>query len=236
MRLRTKIVLLASSPGSSLITGLHAYLNVNWAAVLNDYQPIGETENHRRLSSRHLPAHLPGHRLHFQVLGCRRRCSCRACFRAFPEMKEALISNRVQAAFIVAPMAIALKAQGVPIKVVYLGHRYGSAVVVRKDGPIKTVRRYARPNHCDSEPLLRRTLAPVPRHEGLGHQAKRKSRWSRWRRPMFPARWPPMRSMHLSWASRFPRRRKSAALDASCFRRANIGRTTCRAFSSCGRT
>jgi NitT/TauT family transport system substrate-binding protein len=35
-------------------------------------------------------------------------------------------------------MAIALKAQGVPIKVVYLGHRYGSAVVVQKDGPIKT--------------------------------------------------------------------------------------------------
>ena len=45
----------------------------------------------------------------------------------------------MQAAFIVAPMAIALKAQGVPIKVVYLGHRYGSAVVVRKDGPIKSV-------------------------------------------------------------------------------------------------
>jgi len=59
-------------------------------------------------------------------------------FQGLPEVKEALISNRVQAAFIVAPMALALKAQGVPIKVVYLGHRYGSAVVVRKDGPIKT--------------------------------------------------------------------------------------------------
>jgi NitT/TauT family transport system substrate-binding protein len=60
-------------------------------------------------------------------------------FQGFPEIKEALISNRVQAAFIVAPLAIALKSQGVPIKVVYLGHRYGSAVVVHKDGPIKTV-------------------------------------------------------------------------------------------------
>jgi NitT/TauT family transport system substrate-binding protein len=60
-------------------------------------------------------------------------------FQGFPEMKEALISGRVQAAFIVAPMAIALKAQGVPIKVVYLGHRYGSAVVVAKNGPIKNV-------------------------------------------------------------------------------------------------
>src|SRR5687768_9016247 len=39
----------------------------------------------------------------------------------------------------VAPMAIALRSQGVPIKIVYLGHRYGSAVVVHKDGPVKTV-------------------------------------------------------------------------------------------------
>src|SRR5213075_2549511 len=53
--------------------------------------------------------------------------------------KEALISNKMQAAFIVAPLAIALKAQGVPIKIVYLGHRYGSAVVVHTDGPVHTV-------------------------------------------------------------------------------------------------
>lgn len=46
------------------------------------------------------------------------------------------MSNRMQAAFMVAPMAIALRAQGVPIKIVYLGHRYGSAVVVAKNGPI----------------------------------------------------------------------------------------------------
>ncbi len=61
-------------------------------------------------------------------------------FQGFPEMKEALISNRIQAGFMVAPMAIALRSQGVPVKVVYLGHRYGSAVVVRKDGPIRSVR------------------------------------------------------------------------------------------------
>jgi NitT/TauT family transport system substrate-binding protein len=59
-------------------------------------------------------------------------------FQGFPEIKEALISNQMQAGFMVAPMAIALRAQGVPIKIVYLGHRYGSAVVVRKDGPVKT--------------------------------------------------------------------------------------------------
>jgi NitT/TauT family transport system substrate-binding protein len=59
-------------------------------------------------------------------------------FQGFPEIKEALISDRMQAAFMVAPMAIALRSQGVPVKIVYLGHRYGSAFVVQKDGPIKT--------------------------------------------------------------------------------------------------
>ncbi|HEX5757673.1 MAG TPA: ABC transporter substrate-binding protein [Thermoanaerobaculia bacterium] len=61
-------------------------------------------------------------------------------FQGFPEIKEALIGNRMQAGFMVAPMAMALRAQGVPIKIVYLGHRSGSAVVVQKDGPIRGVR------------------------------------------------------------------------------------------------
>jgi NitT/TauT family transport system substrate-binding protein len=61
-------------------------------------------------------------------------------FQGFPEIKEALMSNKMQAGFMVAPMAIALRAQGVPIKIVYLGHRYGSAVVVRKDGAVKSFR------------------------------------------------------------------------------------------------
>ncbi|HEX8251882.1 MAG TPA: ABC transporter substrate-binding protein [Thermoanaerobaculia bacterium] len=59
-------------------------------------------------------------------------------FQGFPEIKEALISNQMQAGFMVAPMAIALRAQGVPVKIVYLGHRYGSAMAVRKNGPVKT--------------------------------------------------------------------------------------------------
>jgi NitT/TauT family transport system substrate-binding protein len=61
-------------------------------------------------------------------------------FQGFPEIQEALMSNKMQAAFMVAPMAIALRAQGVPVKIVYLGHRYGSAVVVQKNGPIHSVR------------------------------------------------------------------------------------------------
>ena len=61
-------------------------------------------------------------------------------FQGFPEIKEALIANRMQAGFLVAPMAIALRSQGVPIKIVYLGHRYGSAFVVAKNGPVRSVR------------------------------------------------------------------------------------------------
>jgi NitT/TauT family transport system substrate-binding protein len=61
-------------------------------------------------------------------------------FQGFPEIKEALIANRMQAGFLVAPMAIALRSQGVPIKIVYLGHRYGSAFVVAKNGPIRSVK------------------------------------------------------------------------------------------------
>jgi NitT/TauT family transport system substrate-binding protein len=119
------------------ITGLHAYLNVNWAAVLNDYRPVEK----RKISVAYIPVtcqltcpvtdYISKLSEHGEIFLPR-------LFQGFPEIKEALISNRMQAAFIVAPLAIALKSQGVPIKVVYLGHRYGSAVVVRKNGPIKT--------------------------------------------------------------------------------------------------
>ena len=47
------------------------------------------------------------------------------------------MADQMQAGFMVAPMAIALRAQGVPVKIVYLGHRYGSALVVGKDSPIR---------------------------------------------------------------------------------------------------
>ncbi|HVT44677.1 MAG TPA: ABC transporter substrate-binding protein [Thermoanaerobaculia bacterium] len=59
-------------------------------------------------------------------------------FQGFPEIKEALMSDKIQAGFMVAPMAIALRAQGVPVRIVYLGHRYGSAVVVGKDSAIRS--------------------------------------------------------------------------------------------------
>ncbi len=141
-----------------LITGLHASLNVNWAAVLNDYKPLEK----RKITVAYLPATC---QLTCPVTDYISKVSDKGelflprMFQGFPEIKEALISNRVQAAFIVAPLAIALRAQGVPIKVVYLGHRYGSAFVVKKNGPIKTLadlrgRTIAIPSRFSDERLI----------------------------------------------------------------------------------
>jgi NitT/TauT family transport system substrate-binding protein len=153
-----KTVLLGALAWLVVISLLHGYLNVNWAAVLNDYRPLAK----RKITVAYIPVTC---QLTCPVTDYISKFSDRGeifmprLFQGFPEIKEALISGRVQAAFIVAPMAIALVAQGVPIKVVYLGHRYGSAVVVRKDGPVSTVkdlrgRTVAIPSRFSDERLL----------------------------------------------------------------------------------
>jgi NitT/TauT family transport system substrate-binding protein len=59
-------------------------------------------------------------------------------FSGWPELKEMFLGRPkdMPASFILAPMAMALREQGVKIKIVYLGHRDGSAVVVHKDSGI----------------------------------------------------------------------------------------------------
>ncbi|MCA9001131.1 MAG: ABC transporter substrate-binding protein [Planctomycetes bacterium] len=61
-------------------------------------------------------------------------------FTDWPTVKESLIAKEIGGAFILAPMAMQLVTDGVPIKVVYLGHRDGTALVVAKDGPVKKFR------------------------------------------------------------------------------------------------
>jgi NitT/TauT family transport system substrate-binding protein len=134
MSLRKRILLCALG-WLALISSLHGYLNVNWVSMVNDYLPPEK----RRLNVAYIPVtcHLAcpvtDYISKFSRSG---EIFLPRMFQGFPEIKEALIANKMQAAFIVAPLAIALKAQGVPIKIVYLGHRYGSAFVVQKDGPI----------------------------------------------------------------------------------------------------
>ena len=80
-------------------------------------------------------------------------------FNGWPELKEAYLSGYTPATFILAPMAIALREQGVPIKIVYLGHRDGSAVMVHKDSHIYRMedlrgKRIAVPNRFSNQRLL----------------------------------------------------------------------------------
>lgn len=57
-------------------------------------------------------------------------------FNGFPELKEAFISGKTEATFILAPLAMKLREDGVGVKIVYLGHRDGTALMVHKDSGV----------------------------------------------------------------------------------------------------
>jgi NitT/TauT family transport system substrate-binding protein len=61
-------------------------------------------------------------------------------FTDWPTVTEALTAGEIGAAFILAPLAMQLAQKDIPVKIVYLGHRDGTAIVVRKDGPIRDFR------------------------------------------------------------------------------------------------
>jgi NitT/TauT family transport system substrate-binding protein len=82
-------------------------------------------------------------------------------FNGFPEIKESLLAGHLPATFMLAPMAMALRQQGAPVKIVYLGHRDGTALMVHKDSDIDTVadlrgKRVAIPNRFSNQNLLLR--------------------------------------------------------------------------------
>jgi len=54
-------------------------------------------------------------------------------FTDFPTIVESIKAGRLEASFMIAPLAMKLREQGVPVKILYLGHRDGSEVMVRKD-------------------------------------------------------------------------------------------------------
>lgn len=60
-------------------------------------------------------------------------------FTAWPEMCEALKNGKLDMAFILAPLAITLYQQGFPIKLVMLGHRNGTGLMVRSDAPANDI-------------------------------------------------------------------------------------------------
>jgi NitT/TauT family transport system substrate-binding protein len=60
-------------------------------------------------------------------------------FNAFPEMKEAFISKNLHATFMIAPLVMKMREQGVPVKIVHLGHRDGTTMMVHKDSAIRRI-------------------------------------------------------------------------------------------------
>ena len=61
-------------------------------------------------------------------------------FTDFPTVVESIKSGRLEATFMIAPLAMKLREQGVPVKICYLGHRDGSTVMVRKDLAVQSLR------------------------------------------------------------------------------------------------
>jgi NitT/TauT family transport system substrate-binding protein len=61
-------------------------------------------------------------------------------FTDFPTMVESIKGGRLQATFMIVPLAMKLREQNVPVKIVYLGHRDGSTIMVRRDSPAQSLR------------------------------------------------------------------------------------------------
>ena len=56
-------------------------------------------------------------------------------FSGWPEIKESLMTGRIQAGYMLAPMVMDLADQGFPVKIVSLGHRSGAVIMVRTESP-----------------------------------------------------------------------------------------------------
>ena len=84
-------------------------------------------------------------------------------FTDFPTVVETVKSGRLDATFMIAPLAMKLREQGVKVRIAYLGHRDGSTVMVRKDLPAQSLkdlagRVFAIPSKYSNQYLVIRKL------------------------------------------------------------------------------
>jgi NitT/TauT family transport system substrate-binding protein len=86
-------------------------------------------------------------------------------YNGWPEIKESLMTGRIQAAYMLAPLVMDLADKKIPVKIVSLGHRSGAVIMVRTDSPYKkfkdlTAKRIAIPSRFAVDFLfLRKMLA-----------------------------------------------------------------------------
>jgi NitT/TauT family transport system substrate-binding protein len=85
-------------------------------------------------------------------------------FTDFPTVVETVKSGRLHATFMIAPLAMKLREQGLKVKITYLGHRDGSTVMVRSDlTGVKSLRdlrgkTFAIPSRASNQNLVIRKL------------------------------------------------------------------------------
>jgi NitT/TauT family transport system substrate-binding protein len=121
------------------ISCLHGWLNVNWTELRNSFRSRDRLQT---LAIAGLPVTcnltLP--------IACEARKLDRTSTRAnfeykryngWPEVKEALISGQIDAAYMLAPLVMDLAAKDVPVKTVSIGHRSGAVIMVRTDSPYR---------------------------------------------------------------------------------------------------
>jgi NitT/TauT family transport system substrate-binding protein len=58
-------------------------------------------------------------------------------YGGWAELKESLMTGRIQAAYMLAPLVMDLADSRIPLKIVSLGHRSGAVIMVRADGPFR---------------------------------------------------------------------------------------------------
>lgn len=141
----------------AVISLLHAWLNLG--AFDRTIRPVGEREPFR-VGFLPVTCHLTCPVTNFineQMTGDGIFTPVR--FSGWPELKETYLANKLEATFILAPLAISLREQGVPIKIVYLGHRDGTAMMVHKDSSIRAIkdlsgRKIAIPNRFSNQWLI----------------------------------------------------------------------------------
>ncbi len=131
-----RFIVLSTIAWIFVVTGLHAWLNLE-LRFLKTGKAAADSEKHFRIGFLPVTCHLTcpvTHYINNEMTGDGTFDPVR--FNGFPELKEAFLARYTQATFILAPLAMSLREQGVPIKIVYLGHRDGTALMVRKDSNI----------------------------------------------------------------------------------------------------
>lgn len=110
-----------------LISGLHAYLNMERSGarrIRMGYMPVITN-----LAAPLVDEVSREGDVHFEAIK----------FASFAEMAESFRMNHLEVGFIIAPLAIEMYRQGVPLKVVYIGNRHESTLVVPKDSPARSL-------------------------------------------------------------------------------------------------